>query len=228
MQYAIVAEDSMTATQVDSFQLVAWDENHYCTPGALTMEEAALFRVVTLLPIDPPSYDNITEAVVRDGCEFVNGQWQYKWRKFTLTPGQQLSNIRNLSANLTSQLTAEYESRMSIIGTSYPPSERESWPVQIQEARLHLEYIQRLQAEPASAGSEPNTPWLTNACEARGIDKTELATRIVSKDMMYRTISGKLSGVRQKHEDHIYAAGDNLAALRAIDIKTGWPSFDQA
>lgn len=226
-EYAQLDASGINATQLPHGN-IRWDDRHYCQASALTLEEAAFFRVVPLTVVQPPQVDRITQTVVRDGCVNDNGVWKYNWSVVDLHPDQVLQNIRNFSENLTSQLTAEYESRMSIIGTSYPPSERESWPVQIQEANLHLEYVQRVQQEPTSAGIEPNTPWLTNACEARGIDKTELATRIVSKDMMYRTISGKLSGVRQKHEDHIYAAGDNLAALRAIDIKTDWPNFGQA
>ena len=40
---------------------------------------------------------------------------------------------------------------------------------------------------------------------------------------MYRVFSGTLSGVRQCIEDQIDAAGDDPAALQAIDVTAGWP-----
>ena len=58
---------------------------------------------------------------------------------------------------------------------------------------------------------------------ARGLDRLELAQRIVAKDAQYRVFSGTLSGVRQRIEDQIDAAGDDPAALQAIDVTQGWP-----
>ena len=49
------------------------------------------------------------------------------------------------------------------------------------------------------------------------------AQRIVAKDAMYRVFSGTLSGVRQRIEDQIDAAGDDQAALQVIDVTAGWP-----
>lgn len=108
-------------------------------------------------------------------------------------------------------LTAEYERRMQAIAAGYPPSERESWPVQTSEAYALL------------ADSTVSTPWIDAAASARGLDRIELAQRIVAKDAMYRVISGTLSGVRQRIEDQIDAAGDDQAALQAIDVTKGWP-----
>lgn len=108
-------------------------------------------------------------------------------------------------------LTAEYERRMQAIAAGYPPSERESWPVQTQEAKALL------------ADPQASTPWIDAAATARNIDRIELANRIVAKDAMYRVFSGTLSGVRQRIEDAIDAAGEDAAALQAIDVTAGWP-----
>jgi len=113
---------------------------------------------------------------------------------------------------LLAALAAEYESRMRVISANYPPSERESWPVQTAEARA-------LQANPAAA-----TPWIDAACAARGLDRLELAARIVAKDEAYRVVHGLLTGVRQRIEDQIDAAGDDAAALAVIDVTAGWPA----
>ena len=112
---------------------------------------------------------------------------------------------------LHTTLTGEYERRMQAIAAGYPPSERESWPVQTQEAKALL------------ADANASTPWIDAAATARNTDRIELANRIVAKDAMYRVISGTLSGVRQRIEDQIDAAGDDQAALQAIDVTAGWP-----
>ena len=108
-------------------------------------------------------------------------------------------------------ITAEYERRMQAIAAGCPPSERESWPVQTSEATALI-------ADPQAA-----TPWIDSAAVARGVDRFGLALRIVAKDAQYRVFSGTLSGVRQRIEDAIDAAGDDQAALQAIDVTAGWP-----
>lgn len=115
------------------------------------------------------------------------------------------------SGGLRIALTAEYERRMQAIAAGYPPSERESWPVQTQEAKALL------------ADAQASTPWIDAAATARNIDRIELANRIVAKDAMYRVFSGTLSGVRQRIEDAIDAAAGDAQALQAIDVTAGWP-----
>lgn len=116
-----------------------------------------------------------------------------------------------LARGLRAALAAEYERRMQIIASGYPPSERESWPVQTVEARALL-------ADPGAA-----TPWIDAAAAVRGIDRDELAARIAAKDDAYRVIHGALTGARQRIEDAIDAAGDDAEALAAIDVTAGWP-----
>lgn len=113
---------------------------------------------------------------------------------------------------LLAALVAQYENRMHVIAADYPPSERESWPVQTSEARALL------------ADSAAVTPWIDAAAAARGLDRVELATRIAAKDAAYRAISGTLTGVRQRIEDEISAAGAVPEALAAIDVTAGWPA----
>ena len=117
-----------------------------------------------------------------------------------------------LARSLRAALAAEYERRMQIIASGYPPSERESWPVQTAEARALL-------VDPEAA-----TPWIDAAAAARSIDRLELAARIAAKDDAYRVIHGALTGARQRIEDAIDAAGDDAEALAAIDVTSGWPA----
>ena len=113
---------------------------------------------------------------------------------------------------LRTALTTEYERRMQAIAAGHPPSERESWPVQTQEAKALL------------ADANASTPWIDAAATARNTDRIELANRIVAKDAMYRVFSGTLSGVRQRIEDAIDATAGDAQALQAIDVTAGWPA----
>ena len=115
------------------------------------------------------------------------------------------------SDQLRTALTAEYERRMQAIAAGYPPSERESWPVQTSEAYALL------------VDATAPTPWIDAAASARGLDRLELAQRIVAKDAQYRIVSGTLSGVRQRIEDQIDAAGSDVNALKLINVTEGWP-----
>ena len=132
-----------------------------------------------------------------------------------LTP-EEIAEFANLIGSVSSDqlrtaLTAEYERRMQAIAAGYPPSERESWPVQTGEAYALL------------SDSTASTPWIDAAASARGLDRVELAQRIAAKDAQYRVISGTLSGIRQRIEDQIDAAGDDQSALKVIDVTAGWP-----
>ena len=211
MEYAQLNEAGTEALQITTQGNVEWDENHFCPASALTPEEAEFFKVVPLEVTEPPVIDSLTQSVIRDGCEKVEGKWRYRWRVDELTAEQKTVKIEELADNLRQELASAYESRMSAIAAGYPPSERESWPVQTSEAYALL------------ADAQASTPWIDAAASARGLDRVELANRIVAKDAQYRVYSGTLSGVRQRIEDQIDAAGDDQAALQAIDVTAGWP-----
>ena len=104
----------------------------------------------------------------------------------------------------------QYAKRMSAVALPYPQYERESWPIQLQEA-------QALVADPAAAA-----PWIGACAAQRGLECGELAQRILAKDAAYRFISGQLTGARQAHEDAINAQQD-LEVLRSYDETQGWP-----
>ena len=119
-----------------------------------------------------------------------------------------------LRAELLARLAAQYEARTAVMSAPYPPSERESWPVQTGEARSLL----------VDAGAI--TPWLDAACAARGLSRIELAQRIAEKDAIYRAAHGAITGVRQRIEDSISAAAGDAAALASIDVAAGWPVWE--
>jgi hypothetical protein len=124
----------------------------------------------------------------------------------------ELRPAAQIAAGLRLALAAEYRRRMQVIAAGYPLSERESWPVQTEEARA-------LESDPAAA-----TPWIDAAAAARGLDRLVLAKRIREKDDKYRQVHGLLTGTRQRIEDQIDAAADDALALSQIDVAVGWPA----
>lgn len=161
--------------------------------------------------------DGDTTISLLDTQEFPNTNEEYlAYRAWLDAGGVPLSEDSPSAAEvveaLRQALAVEYDKHMQIIAAGYPPSERESWPVQTQEARV-------LVADPAAP-----TPWIDAAALARGLDRVELAERICAKDDAYRQIHGALTGTRQRIGDAIDAAGDDAAALALIDVRVGWPA----
>lgn len=124
-----------------------------------------------------------------------------------------IPDAAELRRELISALSDQYEKRISLISNQCPASERESWPVQTEEARMLL----------AHAGAF--TPWINAAAAARGIERRDLAQRIALKDDAYRAVHGAISGHRQRIEDQIDAAQDDVELMLEIDLTAGWPHF---
>ncbi len=123
----------------------------------------------------------------------------------------ELRPAAEIAAALRQALAVEYRRRIQVIAAGYPLSERESWPVQTEEARA-------LESDLAAG-----TPWIDAAALARGLDRLVLAERIREKDDKYRQVHGLLTGTRQRIEDQIDAAADDALALSQIDVAAGWP-----
>lgn len=164
-----------------------------CNPDVATLDEL-------------PAYDPQTQRLRR-----VSGAWVVEAIPAPEpTPEPELPTIEQVKADLQARVNSEYAQRMSAVALPYPQYERESWPIQLQEA-------QALVADPAAAA-----PWIGACAAQRGLECSELAQRILAKDSAYRFISGQLTGARQAHEDAIEALQD-LADLRLYDVTTLWP-----
>jgi len=149
-----------------------------------------------------------------------------------LTPEEVLDHLNpvktlaELASAAQALVNAEYSRRMGAIAEAYPLHERESWPVQLQEANLLLSY-----ADVVPIPETVKTPWIDQCAYQRGLDRMELAARIVAKDEGYRTVSGFLSGVRQWHEDCIdllLTLGEEARdELQAYDHLQGWERTEE-
>ncbi|MFD2298406.1 hypothetical protein QRO11_12000 [Paracidovorax citrulli] len=165
-----------------------------------------------------PAHDAAAERTVELPPLEVGGVWRQTWAVVPLTAEEIDAREREAARDVQrargmkiAAINSEYERRTAAISASYPSAERESWPVQTREARA-------LQADDAAA-----TPWIDAAAAARGLDRAELARRIVALDMAYRSVHGALSGTRQRLEELAWNAAD-IEQIEAIDEAAGWPT----
>lgn len=98
-----------------------------------------------------------------------------------------------------------YMTCVAVLEADYPPSERESWHVQVDEAK-------RLQ------DGDEDTPWIDAAASGRGITREELANLILQQDSHYRVMHGALTGRRQAIRDLILAC-TSIEELESINIE---------
>ena len=112
MEYAQLNEAGTDALQITSHGPIEWDAQNYCTAAALVKDgKAEQFRVVPLAVVGQPAYDPLTQAVTRDGCEKVDGEWRYKWRVDALTAEQIAANLVTLKATKAIAIKAERDRR---------------------------------------------------------------------------------------------------------------------
>ncbi|MDH0048625.1 hypothetical protein [Comamonas terrigena] len=130
-------------------------------------------------------------------------------------PQEAPSSLKDLADAAMATVNAEYVVRMGAVANAYPLHERESWPIQLAEAKDLM-----------TVGDNAVTPWMDQCALQRGLTRLELAQRIVAKDTAYRQVSGFFSGVRQWHEDCIdllLQQGEEARAdLQAYDHLQGW------
>lgn len=119
MEYAQLDEAGTEALQITTYGNVEWDANNYCSADALTKDgKAEQFRVVPLTVTEQPAYDAITQRCFRDGCEKVNGQWQYKWSVQQLSPEEVLANQAAANKALYDGIVASTQVRLDIFAQS--------------------------------------------------------------------------------------------------------------
>lgn len=129
-----------------------------------------------------------------------------------LNPHQSLNDLADAAI---AAVNAVYAEHMGAIANAYPKSERESWHIQLAEAKDLM-----------TMGDSAVTPWMDQCAHQRGLTRLELAERIVAKDTAYRQVSGFFSGLRQWHEDCIdlllQLGEEARAELQDYDHLQGW------
>jgi hypothetical protein len=72
---------------------IEWDAFHYCTPEALTPVEKATFKVVPLVEVEAPTYNQLTQKCEEGIPDNDSGPWKQTWVITALTP-EELENTR--------------------------------------------------------------------------------------------------------------------------------------
>ena len=65
-----------------------------------------------LTATEPPAIDRLTQSLTRDGCELVDGQWQYKWTVTALDAGTVAANQAAHVANIQATIIAATQIRL--------------------------------------------------------------------------------------------------------------------
>ena len=113
MQYAQLNEDGTYSHQITTSGNIEWDEHNFCSAEALVRDgKAEQFRIVELDETDPPKINPLTQSVMRDGAEFVDGRWQYYWRIDELTPEQIAVNETAYIQSLMASIVAQTQKRL--------------------------------------------------------------------------------------------------------------------
>lgn len=102
-----------------------------------------------------------------------------------------------------SEINAAFERQISAIMTGCPRSEVLSWDKQESEARALVQDASAI------------TPLLSALAAARGLDKSELAQRVIAKADLFAETAGGLLGKRQALEDRLSAMTDE-AEIRTV------------
>lgn len=205
MEYAQLNEALTEAIQVTTHGNVEWDSTHFCPASALTSEEADLFRVVPLTVTEPPAIDPLTQAVIRDGCEKVDGEWRYKWRVDALTVEQIAANLTALRASKVAAIKAERDRRKFngvLVSTKW----------------IHTDTYSRTQwmGMVMMGASVPAISWTT-------MDNTSITTSQALAGAVFQataTLDSTLFAFAKSLIDTVNASSDPAG----VDITAGWPA----
>lgn len=121
-----------------------------------------------------------------------------------------------LERRVNSAIDGVFKNNFQKIASLYTKEERDTWSIQVSEARNYL-----------SSGDNLETPFINEVAMMRGIEKKDLAERIVHNDKDYRRKIGGLLGVRQKHADEVreimlLPEEQAMQALRQYDVYRYW------
>lgn len=176
MEYAQLNEARTEAIQVTTHGNVAWDANNFCSAEALTRDgKADQFRVVPLTVTEPPSYNPLIRSVIRDGCELVDGAWQYKWRVDALSAEQiEAKRLASIPQSVTRRQARQALLLAGVLGSVQSAIDGIADPVQRGMAQIEWDDSQAF---------ERNRPLLIALGTALGLDSAEL-------DQLFVTAAG--------------------------------------
>ena len=146
--------------------------------------DSGLSGVVTTVGAIPAGY---TFNAPRAGEVWGGAQW-------VTDPDKVLAAART---KLIRKLNQDVDAALAAIISAYPATEILSWGKQELQAATYLAWVS------SSTGPEPVCPTVDAIAAERGITKTLLCTKIVTKAAAFEVQSATLFGLRQKLEDQV-------------------------
>lgn len=121
-------------------------------------------------------------------------------------PASPLAQLAAARAERCAAARIDADEMLAELSASYPEREVASWSQQVKEAEA-------LQADETAA-----VPLLDTLAAARGIERADLAARVLAKANAYALASGAIIGTRQRIEDLLDVAtdADALAAVPSL------------
>lgn len=159
-----------------------------------------------------PAYDQITHYHVEVQPEKAGGVWMRRYEVREIDPEIVAERIASHRHGMLAAVNAACDAKLKELAQAYPDGEVQSWPTQVAEA------------EALKLNATAATPLLSAVAAARGVPLDVLADHVLAKAHSYAAASGAIIGHRQALEDQLEAAGNDLAALRKININDGWPA----
>lgn len=161
-----------------------------------------------------PTYEPEGDVVFSLPPVRVEGEWCQQWGTRGYSEQELVELIEQAKAEALARVNEGYIQAVSALEADYPASERESWRVQVDEARRLVE-------------GDTDTPWIDAAAQAREITRDELAQLIITQDGQYRAVHGQLTGRRQALRDQIYAlTGSDRETWQAL-TRLGWSESNE-
>lgn len=202
--------DITNHSTVSFFQLVSiFPQVSFSSPPDLRLLEKLGFR-----PIHSTSKP-IGDVVIELPPKLIEGKWYQQWKVRDYTDEELADLIEQEKEEALIRINKGYAHATSSLEADYPVSERESWHIQVAEARAWQ--------------SDPNadTPWVDAAAQARDIPREALIKLILEQDDRYRTQHGQLTGRRQALRDRVHSLNEisrhTLEVIKAI----GWSTSDE-
>ena len=138
------------------------------------------------------------DATIRQG-------WSYDGVEFRPPAGPALEEVR---AAKLAEVMAGYSAAFAPIEAIYPREERETWPIQLEEARAVL------------ADPDAETPMLSIMVAVRGKGETiaEFAGVVMANNTMYRQFAAYITGQQQRMYAEVNAMG-SMEAVAAYEVR---------
>jgi hypothetical protein len=120
--------------------------------------------------------------------------------------GEWITDLDKLKEAKAAQITGRADQLLKHLGAEYGEMERATWDQQYAEATAY------------QADALADVPLLTAIATARSMDVAVLAARVIANRAAWVSLSGHVVGQRLAYQDALDAAGEDAAAIEAIEV----------